>query len=598
MAQERVLHEEATDLATYEVTIDGEVMSTELVVFSLIVQKAVNKIAWAKLVLKDGDPATEDFEKSSSGQFAPGAEVEVKLGYHGEDETVFKGIIVKHGIKIRKRQSPVLVVEMKDAAVKLTVGKKSSYHYDQSDTDIISELASEVGLDTDMDDTDVTHARMVRFRSTDWEFICYRAEANGRMIYVNDGELAVKKPDLSAEPAVSLLYGATLLEFEGEIDARNQFEGVTASSWDLANQEVIEGEGADPGYEEQGATTADDLVAAVEAGIIEVKHSGSLSTDELQAWADGQLLRSRMSKVQGRAVCKGIATVKPGDVVEFGGVGEQFNGKAFVSAVRHSFDLNIWNTHIQFGLSAEQHHQKVHVQPELAGGLLPSIGGLQVGVVKALEGDPDGEHRVQVYMPMIDPDEDGTWARVATLDAGDGRGTFFLPELEDEVIMGFVNDDPRDPVILGMLNSSAKPAPLEASDDNNEKGIITREALKVLFDDDKKSIHLETPNGNVATLSDDEGSIVIEDENGNKVELSGDGISMADANGNSVLLNSDGITLDSAADVNITATGDVNVAGVNIANVADAEFVAEGNAGAKLSSGAMAVIEGGVVMIN
>ena len=199
---------------------------------------------------------------------------------------------------------------------------------------------------------------------------------------------------------------------------------------------------------------------------------------------------------------------------------------------------------------------------------------------------------------MIDGDDDGVWCRVSTLDAGENRGSFFRPEIGDEVVLGFLNDDPRDGILLGMLNSSAKPAPIVAADDNHEKGFITRSELKLLFNDDTNVITIETPNGNTLIFSDDETSITMEDENGNSTVLDADGILHTDANGNTVTMSSDGIALDSAADVAITAAGDVNIEGINVNCVASAEFVGEGSAGAKLSSGAIATIEGGVVMIN
>ena len=213
--------------------------------------------------------------------------------------------------------------------------------------------------------------------------------------------------------------------------------------------------------------------------------------------------------------------------------------------------------------------------------MLPGINGLQVGVVVQLESDPDGEDRIQVRIPIIDSKEVGTWARVATLDAGDTRGSFFRPELDDEVIVGFINDDPRDAVVLGMMNSSAKPAPLTASDDNYQKGFFTKSKMKLLFDDEKKSITIETPAGKSIVIDDDAGTITATDENSNKIEMS-----------------SDGITIESAADLKLKASGDVTIEGTNVSSKASAQFKAEGSAGAELSTGASAVVKGSVVQIN
>lgn len=89
-----------------------------------------------------------------------------------------------------------------------------------------------------------------------------------------------------------------------------------------------------------------------------------------------------------------------------------------------------------------------------------------------LGNDPNGEDRILVKVPTLDSQSQGIWTRIATLDAGNNRGSFFRPEIGDEVVLGFLNDDPRDAIVLGMLNSKAKPAPLQASDNNHQKGFL------------------------------------------------------------------------------------------------------------------------------
>jgi hypothetical protein len=63
-------------------------------------------------------------------------------------------------------------------------------------------------------------------------------------------------------------------------------------------------------------------------------------------------------------------------------------------------------------------------------------------------------------------------------------------------------------------------------------------------------------------------------------------------------MSSDGIKMESAADINIKATGDVNIEGVNINVKAQAQFKAEGSAGAEMSTSGQAVVKGSIVMIN
>ena len=147
--------------------------------------------------------------------------------------------------------------------------------------------------------------------------------------------------------------------------------------------------------------------------------------------------------------------------------------------------------------------ESTEVSSKPAAGLLPSINGMQVGVVSQLQDDPDEEDRILVQIPIINNAEQGIWCRLASLDAGDLRGFVFRPEIGDEVIIGFINDDPNDAVVLGMLHSSTKPAPISGSDDNHEKGLVTRSEMKVLFDDDKKVIEISTPAGKIITLDEE-----------------------------------------------------------------------------------------------
>jgi uncharacterized protein involved in type VI secretion and phage assembly len=184
-------------------------------------------------------------------------------------------------------------------------------------------------------------------------------------------------------------------------------------------------------------------------------------------------------------------------------------------------------------------------------------------------------------MPIISGSEQGIWARVSTLDAGKERGSFFLPEIDDEVIVGFINGDPDHPVVLGMMNSSAKAAPLTAADANHEKGFTTRSKMKFIFNDEKKSVVLETPKGKKITVDEDAGIIKIEDDFSNKITM-----------------DSAGIALESPKDITIKATGDVKIDGMNVTITANAQFKASGNAGAEVSTGAIAILKGSMVQIN
>lgn len=575
--------EEKTHVPSYRILVDGEELKSKYSVMSINVHRAINKIPVAQLVLLDGDLSKQDFEASSSKVFEPGKEVTIKLGYQQKEKIVFKGLIIKHGIKVKSGQPTVLVIEMKDKAVKMTINRKNKYWEEKPDSDIIEKIIKENGLKADVEATSVTHKEMIQYYSTDWDFIVARAEANGLLVFVDDGEVAVKKPEPGKNDLGALSFGGNVYEFEAEMDARDQFTEVVSRAWDYKKQEVVEKKGKAPAFKEQGSLDGKKLSDALGLPEYPLQHTGKLDDTELQAWSDARLMRSRLAKIKGRVKIEGYNIVKPGDTITLEEFSDKFNGTAMVSEIRHQFSSSsTWYTDLKFGISQDWITKKYpDVTEAAASGLLPGIRGLHIGIVTKIDSDPDGEDRVKIKIPVISTEDEGSWARIATLDAGEERGSFFRPEVDDEVIVGFLNDDPRSPIILGMLHSSAKKSPVVPAAENNEKGFVTRSKIKLMFDDDKKSVTIETPGKNMIVISDDEKSITLTDQNKN-----------------TIIMDDKGITIESAKDINLTAKGDINAEGVNIANKASAKFAAEGSGGAELTSSANAVIKGAMVQIN
>lgn len=565
----------------FTVKAGGALVPREHHLLAVGVTKAVNRIAAARLVYQDGAASASDFPLSNADTFLPGTKVEILAGAGSGPVSLFTGIVVRQSLKVRDHTAPQLVVECRHAAVKLTVGRRSRYFLDQSDADAISAMLGDAGLDGDVESTTPAKTQQVQYWSTDWDFLLARAEANARIVLTNDAKVQVKKPAASGSAAVTLQFGATVMELDAEMDTRRQYDAVKSFTWDASQQAVLTKDAADPGIAGAG-----NLSGATLAGVMGLDHlplgDGAIPEPEAQAWADAEWLRSRLTKTSGRVKCEGIGTVEPGQMVKLAGVGDRFSGDVFVTGVRHDFDLvEGWKTHVQFGSADEWLAEDRAVSAPKAGGLLPAVSGLQVGIVVSNE-DPEGEDRVRVRMPLVSTGDDGTWARVASLDAGKDRGCFFRPEVGDEVVLGFLNDDPRQAIILGMLNSSAKPAPLKGSDDNHEKVYQSRSGMKLYFNDDKKVIRLETPAGNKVTLSDDEKAVLLADQNGNKIELT-----------------KDGIRLESAKAIALKASTELQLeSGTAFSGKGGTELKLEGAAGAELSSTAVTKVKGSMLQLN
>jgi Rhs element Vgr protein len=567
--------------------VEGEEISGEFQVLSVSVDQELNHIPRAMIQLLDGEASQATFKVSNTDHFIPGKKIEIQLGYRAQNSTVFKGIIIKHSIKIRKNGA-LLILECRHEVIKMTSGTNSRYYIDKKDSDIMEELLALYGLQKDVTATKAELKEVVQYEATDWDFLLCRAEANGQVVLVEGEKVTIAPPATGTEAVVVLKYGATILELDAEIDARWQSKGIKTSSWNATDQEVITADAKEPSTTSNGNLSVTDLSAVLGGEAHEIRHGGKLSQPELQAWADGRLLKERLAKIRGRASFQGFADVSPGKIIELTGIGERFEGKMYVSGVRHSVANGNWETDVQFGLKSELFAETYNLRPLPAAGLLPAVSGLQIGVVTVLESDPDGEDRIKVRLPLISAAEEGIWARIATLDAGKERGTFFRPEIGDEVVVGFLNDDPRYPIVLGMCHSSAKPAPEAAKDDNHRKGYVSREKMQFIFDDEKKSITMETPSGNKINISEENKGITIEDQNGNKITL-----------------DDSGIKLESTKDLTLKASKDIKIEGMNTEMKAQTAFKASGTGSAEVSSAsttikgsATTVIQGGMVQIN
>jgi uncharacterized protein involved in type VI secretion and phage assembly len=148
--------------------------------------------------------------------------------------------------------------------------------------------------------------------------------------------------------------------------------------------------------------------------------------------------------------------------------------------------------------------------------------------------DPDGQGRVRVRLPWS-PDLGAgayeAWARLATLMAGNGRGSWFVPDVDEEVLVLFEGGDPRRPYVVGSLwnGVDAPPESMDAGGANDLKVLHSRNGVSITLDDHdgKEKLTLQTPGGQRVVLEDGPGKITVEDANGNTAELAGGGIRLS-----------------------------------------------------------------------
>jgi uncharacterized protein involved in type VI secretion and phage assembly len=185
--------------------------------------------------------------------------------------------------------------------------------------------------------------------------------------------------------------------------------------------------------------------------------------------------------------------------------------------------------------------------------------------------DPDGQGRVKVMLPWSPDPADGSyqvWARMSTMMAGRNRGSWYIPDPDDEVLLVFEGGDPRRPFVVGMLwnGKDQPPETMDGAGNNYRKTICSRKGVKIVIDDTdgSESITLLTPAGQTVKLLDSPASVEIQDSNGNDIRT-----------------DASGVTVRASADVNVQASGTLTVSAISVTiNSAQSTFSGVVNANA------------------
>ncbi len=586
------LHSKA-DLINFQVMLENAQIPDYYELVSIDVIQEVNKLPHAKIVLRDGysysHKTDDEFNLSEAAKFEPGKKIRVNLGWQQSTDKIFEGIIVSQSVRVDYGNTSQLILNCSDKATKLTLGRKSKIYLDKKDSDIINSLLNDAGLDKQVSSTSGVIKEIIQYHSTDWDFILSRAELNGFIILVDDGKVTIKPPKTSGSQ-VLVKYGESLLKIDAEVDARSQYKSISAKSWNYKNTEVIEQTSQTPTTNNQGNLTSSSLANLFAPSKIELHTAGHVPQQVLKSWASAYLLKSHLSRIRGTLTTLGNKNLKPDSLVRIQGMGDRFNGEAYVSKVHHHVSEGRWETECTMGLSHKWFSETQHdIMMPPGGGMLPGIVGLHVGIVKKIHQDPDSGYRVEISMPFFGSNEK-VWARLSTMYATKDAGTFFFPEVDDEVIVGFLQGDPSYPVIVGSVYNPKGQKPPHSPDQNNTvKAIVTKNKLRMTFEDQKKNIIIETPGGNKVTISDENKKITIQDSNNNKIETSNSGILMDSPKT---------IELKALQDIKLTATKDVTIKGMNNKIEANVKFdmkgamvTVEGQGSVKVSSNGMLNLE-------
>ncbi len=345
----------AGSLSTFEIKSDGTKIDATIEVLSIDIWTAINKVPKARLVLFDGSPAKRDFDISNLATFIPGRKIVIDAGYDGKNAAIFTGIVVKQGIEIERNEGSKLIVDITDESIKMTLDRKNALYEKMSDGDLIGKLIGASGLAKDVASTATVHDEIVQYYATDWDLMVTRAELNGLVVMASAGKVTVKAPDSGQSAVLGVQYGESILDLRAEMNAATQISSsaITSYSWDPDAQKLNEAAPGAVSVTEQGNISSATLAKVFDVSKFPLQTGAPIDKGSLKDWSTAELLKSKLSKIRGHVSFQGSALAQVGKTIELGGLGERFNGTAFVSGIHHGITDGQWVTTAEFGLSAQ-----------------------------------------------------------------------------------------------------------------------------------------------------------------------------------------------------------------------------------------------------
>jgi phage protein D len=465
-----------------------------------------------------------------------------------------------------KSQAPI-IVRGYDLSHRLHRGRHNRSFLNETDTDIAKKIAKEVGIKvgSNVEQSGEAYEYVFQENQTNMEFLRERAATIGFELFIQGQELYFRKP--KSRDTLKLKWLVNLSSFSTRVASAEQVSAVEVRSWDYTQKRLI-------------SATAKSEQIVTETGH---KHGSSTSTkfdlDRQQpkiTVVDRPVFSTKQAEKMAQALCdelggefvyadgkaEGNPKIRPGTVVELEGMGDRFSGKYYVTETRHFYHQRVYKTEFSVrGLRAGNLFSTLSPAVRLQPGQT-----FLVGIVTDNK-DPKSWGRVKVKFPTLTEEHTSHWARIVGVGAANKRGFDCLPEINDEVLVGFEHGDIHRPYVIGGV-WNGKDAPPESVNDSVQGGkvrlrtISTRTGHKLQFiEEDKGSskagVRLETTGGHKIYLNDSEACIEIETTGGHKITL--------DDRGKSISVNSTGnLSLKAQGNIEIKANGTITINGAMI----------------------------------
>ncbi len=476
-----------------------------------------------------------------------------------------------------------------DQAHRLFRGRRVAAYPNMSVADVVRKITQRAGLSVGTIDAvpgvgGAANTQLSQDNVSDWEFLSRLADLVGAQIIVKDGKLDFRLPQApSSAPATNaqatkdplvLEVNRNLVALRGGISAAEQVPQVEVRGWDFEHKQELTST-ATPEVAGAQVDGLDPVAIANGFGSPPFTSAGAAYHSQGEVKAAAQALADQIggASVELEGVAKGNPKLRAGTAVALAGVGAPFAGKYTLTSTRHLFSEQAGYT-TSFTVSARQERSLYGLVSGAGGGRRERPTGGLVPVVVSDVRDPLKLGRVRLTFPWLAKDFTSGWARTVQLGAGKNRGAVVLPEVGDEVLVGFAGGDLDTPYVIGGLyNGKDTPPDLSAPAVDGSSGEI---GVRAFVSRTGHRLELvDSPRGDSVLLSTGDGKLLLKlDKKSSTVELTSSG---------QVKISGMGVSVD---------------AGTGVLELKGQQVKVTGQAQAELSASGSVTVRGGVVRIN
>lgn len=477
---------------------------------------------------------------------------------------LIKGEITALDVNFSNRSESHLIIRGYDISHRLHRGRHNRSFQNMTDDDIVNKIAKEVGLKAECDSTGQPRDYVFQENQTNMEFLRELAARHGFELFVQDDQLHFRKPE--SRQQLELKWLRDINSFNVRVSSAQQVSTVEVRGWDYENKRSI----VETASAEKVITDTENHKGSQTAGKFKIPSPKMTVVDHpvFSAAEAKRMAQSLCDELGGefiyadaKADGNGNPQIRPGRVVKLEDMGN-YSGKYYITETRHLYHEKVYSTDFNVRGLRDGHllsmlAPSTHLQPGQT---------LMVGIVTNNK-DPKGWGRVKVRLPTLTEEHESNWARVVSIGAGNDRGFDCLPEVEDEVLVGFEHGDIHRPYVLGGV-WNGKDKPPESVNDSVQAGkvrlrtIRTRTGHTIQFVEEDKGgskagIYVETTGGHKMALNDSDKMIEITTSGGHKIKM--------DDRGQSISVSSTlNLTLEAQGNIEIKANGTITVKGAMI----------------------------------